>query len=384
MTVLTRTLAFLLVLLSMQSFATPRHFKVTIMVPPGTREQDLFISYEDGKDYNRITPHLAGNKMEISGDYYGFYATILVAYKGPGADDAMMSRSWVNEQPATICITNDWKHPALAHATDVGKAGDSAFYAFIADAEKDRDNYWDQHEQAILQLDSPERKIFFEKLKVVDNRKLAFLQQVKGSYYALWLIRKNLVGLGSVVPYGYDGVTPAQLRTLLELNVPKKKEYAFERENVLRWLAAREVGPGVQAPDFTTTDTQGNKISLADYKGKYVLLNFWASWCEPCVAELPAIKKIHGLYSRDQLAVIGVSADKDTTAFLKAVEKYEVSWIKLKWDDTFTDKYAVASLPRLFLIDPTGKIIYERKQERSDQIDSLPLLQDILREKLNR
>ncbi|MBC9911923.1 peroxiredoxin family protein [Chitinophaga varians] len=386
MTVLARTLAFFLVLLSLQSFAVPKRFKATIIVPysVSTHPHDFSVSYDDGKTYQTIKPHFTGLQMEISGTYYGRYATVLIAYREFGAYRYSVSRSWVAEEPATIHITNDWEHPVLTQAIDVSKAGDSAFHAFIAAAEEDKDNYWNEHEQAILKLNSPERQVFFEKLKVIDHRKLAFLQQVKDSYYGLWLFRTALVDMGSSGPYGYPGVTAAQLRNLLETTIPKKKEYAFERDVVLRWLAAREVGPGAQAPPFTATDIRGNKISLNDYKGKYVLLNFWASWCEPCVAELPAIKKIYDGYRRDQLAVIGVSADKDTTAFQRAVEKYQISWTKLKWDETFTDRYGIAALPRLFLIDPTGKIVYERTQELPDTIDSLPLLQNILREKLNK
>lgn len=386
MTVLARTLAFLLVLLSLQSFATPKRFKVTIIVPYAisSHEHDFGVSYDNGKTYQKIKAVFTGLQAEISGEYYSRYATILISYRESGTDRFSISRSWVTEEPATIRITDDWEHPVLTHAIDVNKAGDSAFHAFVAPAEEDMDNYWNEHEKAILQLDSPERQVFFEKLKVIDNRKLAFLQQVKGSYYSLWLFRTGLMGMGSSVPYGYPGVTPAQLRKLLDATIPKKKEYAFERRVIQDWLAAREVGPGVKAPFFTATDIRGVNVSLANYKGKYVLLNFWASWCEPCVAELPAIKKIYDRYSRDQLAVIGVSADKDSAAFQHAVEKYQVNWIQLKWDEAFKNKYGVAALPRLFLIDPAGKIVYERKQELPDKIDSLLLLQDILRENLNR
>lgn len=384
MTVLPRTLTFLLVLLSMQSFAKPRHFKVTLMVPPGTDEKKLWVSYDDGNIYHRLTPHLVNNQMELSGVYNAHYATINIAYAVPGAEEPVRSRHWVSEQPATIRITDDWQHPVVTNAQNIDEAGGAAYKACIATAEEQKNAYWEAHSEAIMKLGSPERQVFFEKMKMIDSLKLTFVQQRKNTYYALWLFEQELMWMGHVVPYGYPKVTPAQLRTLLGKVVPEKKEYAFERKLILDGLTNLEVGVGVKAPVFAERDIYGKKVSLADYKGKYVLLDFWASWCEPCVAELPAIKKVYHTYGRDKLEVIGVSGDKDSTAFLKTVDKYGVSWTKLYNKEALVDRYGVRAWPTLFLIDPSGRIVYDRDQEVPETIDSLPLLQEVLRARFDK
>lgn len=384
MTVLARTMTLLLLLLSMQSFAAPKHFKVTITVPPAIDEKKLIVGYYDGIKYHGLTVHLADNRLEISGDYTSYCAAIHIAYRFPGNEDYSLYDYWVTEQPATIHIVDDWAHPVLVNAQAVSEAGGDAYKASKAAAEKDRDAYWEANHEAIMKLDRPERQVLFEKMRIVDSLKLAFLRQRKNTYYALWLMEREIMWMGCVIPYGYPGMTPSQKRTLLDEVVPGKKEYASERKSILEELAGMEVGVGVKAPAFTERDMYGNKISLADYKGKYVLLNFWGSWCGPCVAELPAIKKIYETYSHNKLAVIGVSNEADSTTFLNAVDKYGVTWTKLYNSDALRQKYGVMGWPKLLLIDPSGKIVYDRKQENPETIDSLLLLQNILQQQLGK
>ncbi|MBC9932195.1 peroxiredoxin family protein [Chitinophaga qingshengii] len=384
MTVLTRTMTLLLLLLSMQSFAVPKHFKVTLIVPPGTDEKKLWISYDDGTIKHPLKLKLVHDQLEISGEYQAHYVTIRVYYNGPGQEVTVGNCYWVAEKPATIRVTGDWKHPALVNAQAVSEAGHDAYDAVKAAPENDKNAYWEAHSEAIMKLGSAERQVFFGKMKTLDSVKLAFLRQQKNTYYGLWLLQQEILWMGHIIPYGYTGVTPAQIRTLLDEVVPKKKEYAFERACILTTLVNREVGVGVKAPAFSERDIHGNKICLADYRGKYVLLNFWGSWCPPCVAELPAIKKIYDTYNKDQLAVIGVARESDTTAFLKAVDKHEVQWTKLYNKSAMSERYGVAAWPTLFLIDPSGKIVYSRDQELPETEDSLPLLQNILRKRLTR
>ncbi|TDQ11163.1 TlpA disulfide reductase family protein [Pedobacter metabolipauper] len=132
-------------------------------------------------------------------------------------------------------------------------------------------------------------------------------------------------------------------------------------EFLKRMSALKSLQPGHAAPDFTSTSIDGKSVKLSDFKGKYVLLDFWASWCAPCRQENPNIVKAYQTFKDKNFTVLGVSLDKDPVAWKKAVEADQLTWnhvSELKDFEGSTVKlYQIQSIPASFLIDPTGKIV---------------------------
>ncbi len=128
---------------------------------------------------------------------------------------------------------------------------------------------------------------------------------------------------------------------------------------VLSKVALTEVG--AEAPDFTQQNIEGRNVSLSDFKGKYVLVDFWASWCSPCRQENPVVRQVYNTYKGDNFEIIGISLDKDKGQWKKAIEMDQLSWPQLSdlngWDNEVSKTYGVQSIPDNFLIDPKGKII---------------------------
>lgn len=120
---------------------------------------------------------------------------------------------------------------------------------------------------------------------------------------------------------------------------------------------------GSKALEFTMNDTQGKPVSLSSFKGKYVLLDFWASWCAPCRAENPNIIKVYDEYKAKGFEVLGVSLDTpaQNSAWLEAIKKDHLTWTELSdlrgMDNAAAKLYHVISIPQNFLIDPSGNII---------------------------
>ncbi len=112
------------------------------------------------------------------------------------------------------------------------------------------------------------------------------------------------------------------------------------------------------APDFTLKDASGASVKLSDYKGKVVLLDFWATWCGPCKIEIPWFMEFEQQYKDRGFAVVGVSMDEDGWAAVKPyIESRKINYRILLGNDQVGDMYGgVESLPTTFMIDRTGKI----------------------------
>ena len=155
----------------------------------------------------------------------------------------------------------------------------------------------------------------------------------------------------------------------LERRFPKSaiaKEYVKKYNEMLaqQAAAAPEVtGPqiGAPAPDVTLTSTDGKQVSISSFKGKYVLVDFWASWCGPCRRENPNVVEAYNKFKDKNFTILGISLDDDRTKWMEAIKKDELTWTHISdlkgWESIAGRAYGVQSIPANFLLDPGGKII---------------------------
>lgn len=138
-------------------------------------------------------------------------------------------------------------------------------------------------------------------------------------------------------------------------NTTQGKRYAAKLGQV------KSVEVGNEAPDFTCNDANGDEISLKDFRGKYVLVDFWASWCGPCRRENPNVVKAYERFKSDKFEILGVSLDNQKGSWVDAIQKDGLTWPQVSslmgWQSPVVGLYAVRAVPANFLIDPDGKII---------------------------
>ena len=134
---------------------------------------------------------------------------------------------------------------------------------------------------------------------------------------------------------------------------------------------------GSPAPDFSNNDANGKPISLSSFKGDYVLLDFWASWCGPCRRENPAIVKAYQQFHNKGFNIFGVSLDDTKADWLAAIKKDGLSWTQVSelkgWDADVVSLYGIKAIPMNFLLDKNGVIIARglRGDELSAELQKL-------------
>ena len=118
---------------------------------------------------------------------------------------------------------------------------------------------------------------------------------------------------------------------------------------------------GKVAPDFTQNTPEGEELKLSDLRGKYILIDFWASWCGPCRRENPNVVRMYDKYKAKGFDILGVSLDRDQGRWLKAIEQDQLGWLHVSdlkgWQNAVAKQYNITSIPKTILLDPEGKII---------------------------
>jgi peroxiredoxin len=158
--------------------------------------------------------------------------------------------------------------------------------------------------------------------------------------------------------WGLDLEQLQGLRAKLDKSLDGNK-YVKQMEDLIARKEAVQVGK--IAPDFTLPDPDGKPVSLKDFRGKYVLVSFWAGWCPDCRRENPFIVEAYNKYKNKNFTVLGVSIDRDRETWLKTIDQQGLTWTQVSdlkyWQSPVLELYAIRWVPTGILLDPEGKIL---------------------------
>jgi len=142
---------------------------------------------------------------------------------------------------------------------------------------------------------------------------------------------------------------------------PAVQQSGFGREVKKEMDIMDRTAIGQMAPDFTQNDTAGKPVTLASFHGKYVLLDFWASWCGPCRRENPNVVEAYKKFKNKNFTILGVSLDDNKESWIKAFKDDGLEWNHVSdlkgWKNAAALQYGVRAIPSNFLLDPSGKIL---------------------------
>lgn len=149
-------------------------------------------------------------------------------------------------------------------------------------------------------------------------------------------------------------------------NTELANEYRIKADPALAFI-------GKTVPDFSATDLDGNPISLEQYRGKVVLLDFWAVWCGPCIAEMPNVKAVYNSYKDEGFDIIGISLDTDEDRLRDYLKENDIPWRQVfsgeGWKSPVAQQYGIRAIPAPWLIDKDGTLITH--QARGEKLEQL-------------
>jgi peroxiredoxin len=242
----------------------------------------------------------------------------------------------------------------------------AAFKTEMEVFEKRQSDLYQQYTDAQSKSDTAMTRRIEKMWDLLDNEQNKFIRQYisdkKASVISPFLIHQRLIySIGLQELDSLNGIFPKEIQNTV-----------YAKKLRLRAEILRTVEPGQPAPEITLDDTLGIARSLSSLKGKYVLIDFWASWCGPCRAESPNLVKAYNQYHDKGFEIFGVSLDKDRKKWIDAIKADNLTWWHVSdlkgWQCTPAKTYGVNSIPHSVLIDPEGVII--AKGLRGDALDA--------------
>ena len=170
-----------------------------------------------------------------------------------------------------------------------------------------------------------------------------------------------------------NNIPVAQMESILNNFSEEVKASIYYEHLEKLFNTIKRVAIAQPAPQFSMPDNNGDTLQLSDFRGKYVLLDFWASWCAPCRVVSPKLVEAYSLFKKRNFTIVGISVDKNKERWLEAIEADGFTWPNLSflngWNEV-SDLYGIKAIPQNFLIDPKG-IIIDKNIEGDVMIEKL-------------
>jgi thiol-disulfide isomerase/thioredoxin len=368
---------FFLLFINIERLTAQKTFHVTIQIPSTIEGKNISVTYDNGLKIVTVTDTFVAGKLSFSGKFYAEFAVLKIAYT-----DSSISNSdeyFIGINPALISFSSTtdfvadahFKHHTLKNAVEIYQSEISKKRAqFGKDEFKEMNLFVNTYKDSIWKSDSL-KKIYYENVNKINDKNLGFVKQHGNEYYSFWLFKTQILHK-TFADENADKNDFKKLLNLFNSCFPVAFKESGEGKEIKKLLKGR-IATQIDrpAPDFQTKDIEGNTIRLNDFKGKFVLLDFWATWCGPCMAKLPFIQKIRADYPPTQLALISISADVSYTKFEKVIKENNMNWTHIYGENNIARDFGIMVYPTILLINKDGVLVFDGRVEEKDKLIKL-------------
>ncbi|MBK0378092.1 TlpA family protein disulfide reductase [Mucilaginibacter segetis] len=353
-----------------------KHFQVTIKLDTSLISKKVNYQYDDGKRIVFLGDSISssGNIM-INGKYFSKFATLDVIYVNKKG--MLYSNSYlIDDKPAQMDLYYEPNieqlilNKRLVNASAAYDTTTNKVYRELTNYNRklnlEKWNFLQKHKANLNSNDSL-KNIYSQLVREVSQHTLIFLKKHADDYYSFWYFKRNIAYL--LRNSNPDTALLKEQLKYLQTTFPPEITQSFEGKELIK-AYKRAIDPlkkNFYAPAFTLTTIDGKKLRLSDLKDKYVLFDFWASWCPPCMEEIPFVKSLRKKYPKNKLVIIGINRDKSLEKMKQTIKEKGMNWYHFFDKETDMSRlFGVLDFPTYFLVDQKGKIIYKSDDIRDD------------------
>ncbi len=347
-------------------------FFLEIQLSPIFINEILRIDFDNGKESISKKIKIINNKFSISDTFYSTYVRMILQIGLKKEKVTIIF--YLKDDIAQLKYDDNFLNTPIDFISKLKYKN-----LFYLEEEKEYHNYYAEEYANLNKFASKYRKVskmpkdsLYQELqnmkKILFSKKLEYLLNKPSSYVSFYFFKTSIV-LG-------DFIKPDSLLHLFNNYFKDVYSDTYEGKMLIRFLLGKSNSQvGKKALSFMGISPVNNDtILLSKYQNRYKLIIFWASWCGPCIKEIPVLKKIYTKYSKN-IEFISISSDNDLGKCLNAIKKYKIFWLNLL-DNGIVQEYGIAFVPQILLLNKDNLIIYSSTDSK-DGID-LKVLQDKL------
>lgn len=341
---------------------------ITITKTQSILSSRLIFEYWNGDSNKAISDTFINNDLKLKFPFKSKYLTLIISYKLKNGSK-VTNTYFVDDKPSKLILSEKESNVGqidFLSSKNIIHVNDTSTNYLFRDVIKQRQKLGlllsDLYMKYGGKIDASDslktlRNKYYRELNV---QTMKYLQDHSNDYFSLWYFGNQVVS-PSISLLRADTTYLKSLILYFNKTFPKKYKHSYEGKYILQMLEGAIHPPFVnsQAPKFSKIDLSGKKISLNSFKNKYVLIDFWASWCIPCLSSVPVLIDLKNKYSADKFEIIGISIDEDKAKMKTTIKDRKMNWYHL-WDNDneLSNIYSVFKIPTFLLIDQNGIIVF--------------------------